>query len=195
IAQAALTKSNLVSGITSLAKLDGADNVTFKDALMSASITDGKLNVKPFKAKFGDYPATISGSTGLDKSINYDLKLMVPAGKLGSQLSGLLNPSGNPNSEVPIPITLGGTMTSPKFTLNMKEQKEQVKEAVKNVAQEKATEAVQNLVKDSPAKDVINNVLGGGAKADSTKKDSTKTDPIKDALQNKLNNLFKKKKN
>ncbi|MFN7329105.1 MAG: AsmA-like C-terminal region-containing protein, partial [Bacteroidota bacterium] len=68
IAQATLTKSNLVSGITSLAKLDGADNVTFKDALMSASITDGKFNVKPFKAKFGDYAATISGSTGLDKS-------------------------------------------------------------------------------------------------------------------------------
>jgi hypothetical protein len=121
--------------------------------------------------------------------------MMVPAGKLGAQLNSFLNPNANPNSEVPVPITLGGTMTSPKFTLNMKEQKEQAKEAVKNVVQEKTTEAVQNLVKDSPAKDVINNILGGGTKSDSTKKDSTKANPLKDALQNKLNGFFKKKKN
>jgi hypothetical protein len=195
IAEAALTKSNLVSGITSLAKLDNADNVTFKDVLMSASITDGRLSVKPFNVKFGNYATTVSGSTGLDKSISYDLKMMVPAGKLGAQLNSFLNPNANPNSEVPVPITLGGTMTSPKFTLNMKEQKEQAKEAVKNVVQEKTTEAVQNLVKDSPAKDVINNILGGGTKSDSTKKDSTKANPLKDALQNKLNGFFKKKKN
>jgi hypothetical protein len=195
IAEAALTKSNLVSGITSLAKLDNADNVTFKDVLMSASITDGRLSVKPFNVKFGNYATTVSGSTGLDKSISYDLKMMVPADKLGAQFNSFLNPNANPNSEVPVPITLGGTMTSPKFTLNMKEQKEQAKEAVKNVVQEKTTEAVQNLVKDSPAKDVINNILGGGTKSDSTKKDSTKANPLKDALQNKLNGFFKKKKN
>jgi hypothetical protein len=195
IAEAALTKSNLVSGITSLAKLDNADNVTFKDVLMSASITDGRLSVKPFNVKFGNYATTVSGSTGLDKSISYDLKMMVPAGKLGAQFNSFLNPNANPNSEVSVPITLGGTMTSPKFTLNMKEQKEQAKEAVKNVVQEKTTEAVQNLVKDSPAKDVINNILGGGTKSDSTNKDSTKANPLKDALQNKLNGFFKKKKN
>ncbi|MBS1554881.1 MAG: hypothetical protein JSU09_08135 [Bacteroidetes bacterium] len=195
IAQAALTQSKLVSGITSLAKLNDADNVTFKDVLMSATINDGRLSVKPFNVKFGNYVTTVSGSTGLDKTIAYDLKMMVPAGQLGAQFNNFINPNGNANSEVPVSIALGGTMTSPKYALNMQEQKQQAKEAVKNVAQEKATEAVQNLVKDSPAKDVINNILGGGAKADSTKKDSTKTDPIKDALQNKLNNLFKKKKN
>ncbi len=195
IAQAALTQSKLVSGITSLAKLDNADNVTFKDVLMSATINDGRLSVKPFNVKFGNYVTTVSGSTGLDKTIAYDLKMMVPAGQLGAQFNNFINPNGNANSEVPVSIALGGTMTSPKYALNMQEQKQQAKEAVKNVAQEKAAEAVQNLVKDSPAKDVINNILGGGAKADSTKKDSTKTDPIKDALQNKLNNLFKKKKN
>jgi hypothetical protein len=195
IAQAALTQSKLVSGITSLAKLNDADNVTFKDVLMSATINDGRLSVKPFNVKFGNYVTTVSGSTGLDKTIAYDLKMMVPAGQLGAQFNNFINPNGNANSEVPVSIALGGTMTSPKYALNMQEQKQQAKEAVKNVAQEKATDAVKNLVKDSPAKDVINNILGGGAKADSTKKDSTKTDPIKDALQNKLNNLFKKKKN
>ncbi len=196
IAEAVLTKSNLVSGLTSLTKLNNTDNVSLKDVLMSASISDGRLSVKPFNVKVGNYATTISGSTGLDKSIDYTLKMMVPAGNLGSQFNSFLNPGAGANSEVALPITLGGTMTSPKFSLNTQEQKQQAKEAVTNVAKEKGKEALQDLTKNTPAKDLVNNILGGGAKSDTTKvKDSTKTDPLKDALQNKLNSFFKKKKN
>ena len=194
IAEAVLTKSNFVSGLTSLTKLDNSDNVTLKDVLMSASISDGRFSVKPFDVKVGNYATTISGSTGLDKSINYTLKMNVPAGKLGSQFNSFLNPGGSANTEVILPISLGGTMTSPKFTLNTTEQKQQVKDAVTNVAKEKGTEAIKVLVKDSPAKDIVNDILGGGTKKDTTKtKDSTKVDLIKDGLQNKLRGLLKKK--
>jgi hypothetical protein len=63
-----------------------------------------------------------------------------------------------------------------------------VKQEVKETVQEKTKEAVQEAVKGTNPKDIINNVLKG----DSTKKDSTKTTQ---QLQNKLNNLLKKKKN
>src|SRR5690606_1924307 len=43
IAQAALTQSKLVSGITALTRLDNTDQVSLKDVLMSARITDGRL--------------------------------------------------------------------------------------------------------------------------------------------------------
>jgi hypothetical protein len=196
IAEAVLTKSNLVSGLTSLTKLNNTENVTLKDVLMSASISDGRLSVKPFNVKVGNYATTISGSTGLDKSIDYTLKMTVPAGQLGSQLNSFLTPGAAANSEVTLPITLGGTMLSPKFSMNTQEQKQQAKEAVTNVAKEKGKEALQDLTKNTPAKDIVNNILGGGSKSDTTKvKDSTKTDPLKDALQNKLNSFFKKKKN
>ncbi|NOS91306.1 MAG: hypothetical protein HOP30_05255 [Cyclobacteriaceae bacterium] len=194
IAEAVLTKSNLVSGLTSLTKLNNTDNVSLKDVLMSASITDGRLSVKPFNVKVGNYATTISGSTGLDKSIDYTLKMTVPAGQLGSQLNSFLTPGAAANSEVTLPITLGGTMTSPKFALNTQEQKQQAKEAVTNVAKEKGKEALQDLTKNTPAKDIVNNILGGKSKSDTTKgKDTTKADAVKDVL-NKLQ-LFKKKKN
>jgi uncharacterized protein involved in outer membrane biogenesis len=199
IAEAVLTKSTLVSGITSLTKLNDADNVSLKDVLMSAAISDGRLSVKPFNVKFGNYVTTISGSTGLDKSINYNLKMMVPAGKLGSQFQNFINQNtgaNNSTSEVPVTIGLTGLFTSPKTSLLMQEQKQQVKEAVTNVAKEKGKEALQDVLKDTPAKDLVNNILGGGAKKDSTStKDSTKVEPVKDLLQNKLQNLLKKKKN
>lgn len=193
IAEAVLTKSSFVSGLTSLTKLDNADNVTLKDVLMSASISDGRLSVKPFDVKVGNYATTISGSTGLDKSINYTLKMNVPAGKLGSQFNSFLNPGGNANSEITLPISLGGTMTSPKFTLNTSEQKKQVKDAVTNVVKEKGGEAIKDIVKDTPAKDIVSGILGGTTKADTTKKDSAKVDLIKDGLQNKLRGLLKRK--
>ena len=48
IAQAALKESKIVSSVTSLTNLDDANKVTFKDVLMSASLQNGRLGVKPF---------------------------------------------------------------------------------------------------------------------------------------------------
>ena len=55
---------------------------------MSATISNGRLSVKPFDVKFGDIGTTISGSSGLDQSLDYSMKMMVPAGQLGTQLQG-----------------------------------------------------------------------------------------------------------
>jgi AsmA-like C-terminal region len=208
IAQAALTQSKLVSGITTLTKLDDAKDVTLKDVLMSATISDGRLNVKPFDVKFGSYATNISGSTGMDGSINYALKMNVPAGKLGSQLQGLLGQNADPNNPsqlIPITIGVGGTYNDPKTTLQTQEQKQQVKEAVTAVAEEKGKQVIQEAITGTKPKDIVGGLLG--KKKDSTKvstdstqvkKDSTKTDlkqETQKVLENKLNNLFKKKKN
>lgn len=204
VAQAALTQSKLVSGITSLTKLDNSDKVTLSDVLMSAAINNGRLSVQPFDVKFGNYTTNIAGSTGLDGSINYTLKMNVPAGKLGSQLQGFINQntgSTNSTSEIPVTIGLGGTYNDPQTKLVMQEQKQQVKEAITNVVQEKSKEAVQEALQGSNPKDIVNNLLKGGAKTDSAQtqtqapKDSTKATPAEQLLQNKLNSLLKKKKN
>mgnify|MGYP000965549742 CR=1 FL=1 len=201
IAQAALTQSKLVAGVTSLTKLEDSDKVTLKDVLMSANINNGRLSVQPFDVKFGSYTTTVSGSTGLDGTIDYSLKMNVPAGKLGGQLQGFINQntgSNNSTSEIPVTIGVGGTYNDPKTKLVMQEQKQQVKEAITNVVQEKTKEAVQEAIKGTDPKDIVNNLLKGN-KPDSTQaqagqpKDSTKT-PV-DQLQNKLNSLLKKKKN
>lgn len=201
IAQAALTQSKLISSVTSLTKLDDADNVTLKDVLMSATIREGRLSVKPFDVKFGNYVTNVSGSTGLDGSIAYQLKMNVPAGKLGSQMQGFINQyagTTNPTSEIPVTIGLGGTYNDPKTTLLMQEQKQQVKEAATAVAEEKGKQVAQDVLAGKKPEEAINNLF----KKDTTKAavpaDSTKTDlkqETQKALENKLQNLLKKKKN
>ncbi|HNJ43866.1 MAG TPA: AsmA-like C-terminal region-containing protein, partial [Acidobacteriota bacterium] len=194
IAQAALQGSKLVSGITSLTKLSNSDQVSMKDVLMSATINNGRLSVKPFDVKMGNYATTISGSSGLDGTLDYSMKMMVPAGQLGSQLQGFVNPgtTTNPNSEIPLNIGLGGTYKDPKPKLVSTEQKQQVKQAVTNVVEEKGKEKLKEVVKGTEAENVVNNLLGN--KKDSVKKDSVKANPVQNVLQNKLQNLLKKKK-
>ncbi|HRK53910.1 MAG TPA: AsmA-like C-terminal region-containing protein [Cyclobacteriaceae bacterium] len=202
VAQAALTQSKLVSGITSLTKLEDSDNVTLRDVLMSASIDNGRLSVKPFDVQFGSYKTTVAGSTGLDGSIDYSLKMNVPAGKLGGQLQGFVNQytgSSNSTSEIPVTIGVGGSYNDPKARLVMQEQKQQVKEAVTTVVQEKSKEVVSEALKGTDPKDIVNNLLKGN-KPDSAQqtqaaKDTTKAAPVEQLLQNKLNSLLKKKKN
>jgi len=194
IADAALADSKIISGITALTKLQDTDNITLKNVKLSITITDGKLNVQPFDVKFGNFTTNVKGSTALDGAIDYALKMNVPAGKLGSQFQSLIG-SSNASTNIPLNIGLGGTMTNPKIQLASQEQKEQVKEAVKNVATEKGKEVLQNAVKGTAAQSVVSNLLG--TKKDSTstptKADSTKA-KVEDALKNKLNGLLKKKK-
>lgn len=191
VAQAALKESKLVSGITSLTKLDDSNEVTMRDVLMSASIKDGKLSVKPFNVKFGQYTTSVAGSTGMDGSINYSLKMDVPAGKMGAQLNSFVSQytggTSDPNAMIPVNIGLGGTFLDPKPQLLMTEQKQQAQQAVtsavKQEAEKKATELVSGLL---------------GTKSDTTKTDSTKTtDPkqkvVDDGVKT-IQNLLKKKK-
>ncbi len=206
IAEATLTQSKLLKGIASLTKLDNSEQVTLKDVLLSVSISNGRLIVKPFDVKFGNYATTVAGSTGLDQSIDYSLKMMVPAGQIGSQLQGFLNQhtgSNNATDKIPVTIGVGGTFKDPKTSLVTSQQKEQVKEALGNLAEEKKKEALKQLSEGAKPEDVLKNILSGAKtdsvkiKNDSTKikKDSIAQEPVKDMLQNKLQNLLKKKKN
>lgn len=200
IAQAALKDSKLISGITSLTKLNDANEVTMKDVLMSAAIKDGRLSVKPFDVKFGNYKTTVTGSTGLDQSIDYTLKMDVPAGKLGTQLNSFLTDKTgaktDPNGNVPVTIGLGGSVTNPSPKLIMDEQKQQVKEAATAVVKEEGTKAIEKAVKGTEAEKIVGTILG---KSDTskTKSDTTQTQQQKQVEDAKslIKGLLKKKKN
>jgi hypothetical protein len=198
IAQAALRESKLVAGITALTKLDDANEVTLKDVVMSANISNGRFSVRPFDIRLGQYKTTVAGSTGLDGSLAYNLRVEVPAGKLGAQYNAFISQftggKTDPNAPVPLNIALGGTYNNPQPKLVMTEQKQQVQQAV--------TEAVRQEA-EKKASDLVSGLLGG--KTNQPKTDSVKTDsvPKTEELKKKavdegvkaIQNLLRKKKN
>jgi uncharacterized protein involved in outer membrane biogenesis len=203
IAQASLKDSKLLSGITSITKLSDTDEVTMKDVLMSATLDNGKLSVKPFDVKFGNYKTTVAGNTALDGTIDYTLKMDVPAGKLGSEFNSLLTKytgsQTDPNKPIPLTIGLGGSFTDPKPKLVMDEQKAQAKEAVTEAAKQEATKQIQKAVKGTEAEKALNTILGGNKKdtanatTDTTKATTPVTVPTATEVKEKVNEEAKKK--
>ena len=96
---------------------DKLRKIEAKDVAVRFSIRDGRITTQPFDLKMGDIKINMSGSTGLDQTIDYTAKVALPAGSAGGILES-------------VNVGIGGTFTSPKITLGVKEAAEQ---AVKNV--------------------------------------------------------------
>lgn len=209
IAQASLKQSKVLAGITSVTKLNDTDEITLKDALMSATIEDGKLSVKPFDVKVGPYKGQVGGSTALDGGIAYTVKMDVPANKLSSEFNSFIakntGTKADPNAPMPVTVAVGGTYADPKTSLVMTEQKEQVKEAATNIAKEEGKKAIEKAVKGTEAEKVIGGILGTDKKDTTTTKSETSTpttptkeetkQKVEEEAKKKIEGLLKKKKN
>ncbi len=187
--QATLQNSQILSGISSLTSLNTPSEFNLSDVIMAFEIRDGKLLVNPFDFVLGGYPTTVEGATSIDGSIAYKIQMDVPASKLGGSLSGFLTQSGVTTGDgeqvIPVTIGLGGTYKDPQPQLMMQEQKDQVKDAIKEEASTRAEDLISDLLKKKTGSDT--------AKSDSLKQDSTKTD-LQDEATKVIKDLFKKKK-
>ncbi|MBQ1939180.1 MAG: AsmA family protein, partial [Alistipes sp.] len=81
---------------------------------------EGRVTTQPFDLKMGKTKMTLSGSTGLDQTIDYTAKVTLPEGTAGGVLSS-------------VNVGIGGTFTKPQIKLGVKEA---AQEAVKNVVDE-----------------------------------------------------------
>jgi len=150
LAEAALKDSKVISSVTSLTKLKDSDNVSLKDLALSVKIEDGRLSVKPFDVKLGNYNTNISGSTGLEGDLDYVLDMDIPAGAIGSQvnstLASLTGSTPKNTDVIKLKIGLRGTYDDPKPTLLASGTKDQVQKQLTEKAKEEATKEATKLV-------------------------------------------------
>lgn len=108
-----------IDAFDALAKTLGNDNlrrIEARDVAIHFAIHDGRVATQPFDLKMGDILINLSGSTGLDQTIDYTARVALP-GAPGSVLQS-------------IDVEIGGTFSSPEISLDVKKAAE---EAVKNV--------------------------------------------------------------
>lgn len=150
LTDAALKNSKVISSVTALTKLKDSDNVSLNDLTLSVKIENGRLSVKPFDVKLGNYKTTIAGSTGLEGDLDYVMDMDVPAGAVGSQVNNTLaslTGSTPKNSDViKLKIGLRGTYDDPKPALLASGTKDQVKQQVTQKAKEEATKEAKKLI-------------------------------------------------
>lgn len=124
IANASMSGTKLTSAIASVTKLTGGgqtEGVSLNDVLMQAEIKDGRMHVKPFDVVVNNYKTTIAGSNGIDGSMDYRMKMNVPAGVVGSALNSALASltGGKPavGSTINLNLKVTGTYDDPKVGL------------------------------------------------------------------------------
>ncbi len=109
-----------IAAFDALAKAINNDKlrrIEARDVAIRFAIRNGRIVTQPFDLRLAGTDVNLSGSTGLDRTIDYTARVSMPASAAGGVLETLN-------------VKIGGTFSSPKVTLGVKEAAE---EAIKNV--------------------------------------------------------------
>jgi len=123
----------------------------------SFDIEEGRMKVRPFTVSAGELAMTVSGSNGVDGSLQYGVQLQAPTTALGEAarrtVAGLLEKAGrsgaDPGSAGPvrIGIELGGTVSDPTVRTDvgrsLASAGQGAKEAVQGAAEAAGAKALQ----------------------------------------------------
>lgn len=188
IIQAVIDGFEPLNKLASSLSSDKFKKLELNNLITKFKIKDGRLNVAPFNIKKDGMVMNVQGSNGLDQTMNYDLGLNLPRAMLGAKanetanamlakLNSKVGTNVSMGETVKVNAVLGGTFLKP--TINLKYGAGDTKTAAKDVVNTVIAEKKAALETKAQAK--IDTVK---AKA---------TEKVKDAIADKLNNLFKKK--
>lgn len=111
-----------------------------RDLSIDFTIADGRVTTQPFDLKMGDYAMNLSGSTGLDQTIDYKGKITLPAS------------IGNAVKVGTVDMTIGGTFTSPKVGIDMESLAKNIAEQALKGLGDKLNKGSDESSKDSEKK-------------------------------------------
>ncbi|MDR0894495.1 MAG: AsmA-like C-terminal region-containing protein [Prevotellaceae bacterium] len=143
----ALNGVSVLDQIADAAKKPELKNITVKDMNLDFTIKDGRVATKPFDIKWKEYNLNLSGTTGLDQTIDYTGKISLPA-------------STGIGKYTTLDLKINGDFTSPQISLDTESMakqavdavKDQVKEQVKDQIKEKAGDKLLDLLNKNKKK-------------------------------------------
>jgi hypothetical protein len=150
--QLALDDFPALEKVVAVTKLQFLDNPTLKALRTAFQIRDGRLHVDPFAVSLGPTTMNVTGSNGLDQSLQYALRLRVPRSELGGAanqaVAGLVSRAGAAGidlqaaPEIELGIQLAGTVTNPSVKIDAGSVASSVKEGVTQAVREGAARRV-----------------------------------------------------
>lgn len=122
VKQAAIKDVKLLNNLADATKMNNLREVSLADVFMMAEIRDGRVHLKPFDLKAGSTTARISGSSGLDQTLDFDILLPgVATGAAGqalnTALSGFLGGQKLVSDKVDITLKALGPFSNPKVSI------------------------------------------------------------------------------
>jgi AsmA protein len=147
-----LTTANLAGGAAKAASVlgldDGDGETKFENMDVSFTIEDGKVKVSNMRIATGEYTMRTQGNIGLDKSLAMTSRMTLSteaSDKIPAKRRKLFPKEAD--GRVQLPLKIGGSVTSPKVTLDSSAMNEEAKEEIKRDVEEKTEELKKDLGK------------------------------------------------
>lgn len=216
------TNKVVVGGFPPFAKLGEAlkieqlKSMDIANLLVNYKLENGRVVVEPFDTKINAINTNISGSTGIDQTIEYKWKMDIPKSMFGGAANSALNEllsKGNAaagtniqtGDKIKVTALFGGTVMKPTVSTSLKEDTKNavatVTTAALNAGIDKAAEEAKKILEDAKAKcDQMNaetaaaiekNKQEGYAAADKVVEEAS--NPIQKMAAKKAAELAKKK--
>lgn len=144
--------STLFIKVSDALKTDKLKELSIKNTKLQFKIIDGRVVVQPFDVVTNVANFNIGGSSGLDQSIDYILKIKLPKNVLGSEGAGVINgltsalnknlPTYKTSDEINVNALVGGLVSQPTVKLSMADIGNNLKSALKDAVNEKKDAAI-----------------------------------------------------
>lgn len=206
-----------VNKLADALKMDQYKQMSLSNVNLSFKFKDGSVFVEPFETSLAGTKATISGSTGFDQKLNYDINLAIPKAMMGAAATGVvnnmfagINKAAGTSFAMPDPVNIKvnmlGTVQKPEIKTSLKDAAGSVAAGIKQELQnqldskrqdleDKAKAEADRLKSEAEAEaDRIKKEAEAKAKAEADRLKKEAEDKAKKAAEDQLKNLFNKKK-
>ncbi len=155
IPHAELRDVKLFNKAAELLKYSKLNNPAMDNVNIKFEVKNGRVSTEPFDMNVAGQKLTLSGSTGLDQTIDYIGKVAIPRSAMGGAANGAVNDllaqanakagtNVKVSDVVNVNLGLGGTFTNPKVTTNLadiaKSEANSVKDQLKDEVDKKRKE-------------------------------------------------------
>ena len=218
-----IQNSGTMTKIADALKMEKYRNPELKNINISFKFAEGKVTVEPFNTNIAGTKAVISGYNGFDQTLAYVASFEIPKSEFGKQandvLNGLVSQANSKGanftvgSTVKVDALIGGTVTNPKVSVNLKgaasnvvgdlkdkakeelnKKKAELENKAKAAADKARNDAEQKLnaekAKAQAEADRVKKEAEDKAKAAADKAKKEAEDKAKNAVKNKFKKMF-----
>jgi len=142
-----IQNSELFGAMANLLKNESWRTPALNNINVSYEIRDGQLTIEPVRMNITQTSLELTGSQGLDMSLNYKINTVVPVSVVGSSAADILSkiPGGSRLREIKVTGLITGTVTKPIVNLDVADMVSNVVETVKETVKEAVKEQVQTV--------------------------------------------------
>ena len=150
-----ISGAKVQNAMAQMLKNDKYKKARAEDLAINFKLKNGDVIIEPFTASIYGKTLTISGTQGLDQSLDYIIKMPVSRKELGD-VAGLLGTAlPSSSKDMMVDILVKGSVKNPQLEIRLDEE---FKNQAKKELEDKAKKAVDEFMKDPDVKEKVDEV-------------------------------------